>query len=139
MPGKSYLQHLIIPDKGEGISAVSLPGSAEVNKVLMFTCRSRDMRPQDVTESLLELRERLNMQVTSSQETTKRLVSSSTRITTTKTGMDEIGADLKGSGRLISKYERRELTDKVLIALALVLLFGVVLYIIQKRTLGWLW
>ena len=79
------------------------------------------------------------MQVTSSQETTRRLASSSTQINKTKTGMEEIGADLKGSGRLISKYERRELTDKVLIALGLILFFGVVLYIIQKRILGWFW
>lgn len=102
------------------------------------TC-TRDMRPQDVTESLLELRGLLHTQVASSTEATQRLVSSSSQIVKTKEGMTEIGADIKGSGRLISKYERRELTDRVLISIGLIVFFGVVFYIIQKRILGWLW
>ena len=97
------------------------------------------MRAQDVTASLLELRGVLHTQVASSRESTQRLVSSSTQIVRTKEGMEEIGAHVKGSSRLISKYERRELTDKVLIALCFLLFFIVVLYIIQKRILGWIW
>lgn len=67
------------------------------------------------------------------------LVASSPQITNIKTEMQGIAADVKASGGLISKFEHRELTDKVLITCCLILFFGVVLYIIQKRTLGWLW
>lgn len=97
------------------------------------------MRAQDVTASLMELRNTLHSQVESSTDTLQNLVSSSTQLSKTKTEMEAIGAKTKVSSGLISKYERRELTDKVLITAALVLFFGVVLYIIQKRTLGWLW
>lgn len=92
-----------------------------------------------MTESLLEMRGVLQNQVASSKETMRSLVSSSSVITTTKAGMEEIGVNVKVSSGLISKYERRELTDKVLIAIGLIFFFGVVLYILQKRLLGWLW
>jgi protein transport protein SEC20 len=81
----------------------------------------------------------LHSQVQSSEESLQNLVSSSTQLSKTNTEMAGIGAKVKISGGLISKYERREFTDKVLISAALVVFFGVVLYIIQKRTLGWFW
>jgi len=97
------------------------------------------MRAQNATESLMELRGMLQSQVQSSEETMHHLLSSSSVITKTKTEMEGIGAKVKVASGLISKYERRELTDKVLIGACLVLFFGVVLYILQKRTLGWIW
>lgn len=103
------------------------------------TCRPGHVGAQEVTESLLELRGMLHSQVASSEETMQNLVSSSSQLVKTKTGMQEIGADVKVSSGLISKFGRRELTDRVLIFAGLTLFFGVVLYIIQKRLLGWLW
>ncbi len=44
-----------------------------------------------------------------------------------------MGATIQSGGKLLSKYSRRELTDKILIALALCLFFGVVFYILRKR------
>lgn len=105
----------------------------------MSNFRSKEVRAQDVTASLMELRGLLHSQVRSSEETMQNLVSSSSQATKTKTEMEGIGAKVKVSSGLISKYERRELTDKVLVLAALVLFFGVVLYIIQKRLLGWFW
>lgn len=99
----------------------------------------KEQRAQDVTASLMELRQMLHTQVESNTQTLKGLVSSSGTIETTKTKMEGIGANMKTSDRLISKYKRRELTDKVLIAAGMVLFFGVVLYILQKRLLGWIW
>ncbi len=97
------------------------------------------MRAQDATESLMELRGMLQAQVQRSGATMQSLVSSSSQITNTKAEMEGIGAKVKVSSGLVSKYERRELTDKFLILSALVLFFGVVLYILQKRLLGWIW
>ena len=87
----------------------------------------------------MALRGMLQSQVESSQESVHHLVSSSTVLTKTNKEMEAIGAGVKVAGGLISKYERREFTDKVLIFCALILYFGVVLYILQKRLLGWLW
>lgn len=92
-----------------------------------------------MTGSLLALRETLHTQVESNKETLESLVRSSNSVATTKNKMEGIGADMKVSDGLISKYERRELTDKVLIGAGLCLFFGVVFYIIQKRLLGWIW
>jgi len=94
---------------------------------------------QEVTGSLLELRQMLHSQVESSAGTMHTLADSSGTIATTDTKMEGIGEDLKTSSRLLAKYEKREWTDKVLIAAALVLFYGVVLYILQKRLLGWIW
>ena len=84
------------------------------------------------------LRSMLHDQVKSSKASIDNLAASSTQISRTKTEM-QAGVTAKSSGALISKFERRELTDKILIGAALLLFFGVVLYILQKRLLGWLW
>ena len=99
----------------------------------------KDQHAQDVTTSLLALRGMLHTQVESNKETLQSLFSSSHTVTATKNEMEGIGADMKRADGLISKYERRELTDKVLIGAGLCLFFGVVLYILQKRLLGWIW
>lgn len=44
-----------------------------------------------------------------------------------------MGGHIQHSHRLLTKYGRREFTDKLLIFLALVLFFGTVLYIMKKR------
>jgi protein transport protein SEC20 len=54
--------------------------------------------------------------------------------------VEEVGEEYRGlagvigqSKRLITKYARREFTDKVLIIFALAFFFAVVLYILRKR------
>ena len=92
----------------------------------------------NVTESLMELRQVLHTQVKQSEDTLHTLATSSGRILDTKNEMDTIGSNVDVSHKLITKYQRRDLTDKVLIFLGLVLFFGVVLYILRKRGLGWI-
>ena len=86
----------------------------------------------------MELRQILHTQVKHSEDTIHTLITSSGHIQDTKNEMDTIGSNVDVSSRLITKYQRRELTDKVLIFLGLVLFFGVVLYIVRKRLLGWI-
>ena len=86
----------------------------------------------------MELRQVLHKQVESSEVTLHALATSSGRIVDTKNEMETIGSNVDVAGRLITKYQRRELTDKVLIFLGLVFFFGVVLYVIRKRGLGWI-
>ena len=52
--------------------------------------------------------------------------------------MEAIEANVSVSHRLITKLNRREVTDKLLILLGLVFFFGVVLYILRKRLIGWI-
>lgn len=87
----------------------------------------------------MELRQVMHSQVKQSEETMHTLVNSSMKLGDTKQEMDTIGASIKVGSRLISKFKRREFTDKILIFLGLVLFFGVVLYILKKRLLGWVW
>ena len=65
-------------------------------------------------------------------------VTSSRKVGETKSEMDTISSNVEVSHRLISKLNRREITDRLLILLGLVLFFGVVLYIIRKRLIGWI-
>lgn len=110
----------------------------ELLKLIIFR-RSEERRAQDVTSKLKELRGVLQTQVARSEETTQELTQTSTTIRKTKTEMEGIGSEITAGSSLISKYDRRELTDKVMILVGLLLFFGVVLYIIKQRLLGWLW
>lgn len=66
------------------------------------------------------------------------LVTSSESINRTHSGMNDIDAGIKVGQGLISKLGRRDVTDKVLIFLALIFFFCVVLYVIRKRLIGWI-
>lgn len=52
-----------------------------------------------------------------------------------------VSATVRSGGKLLSKYARRETTDKILIILALILYFGVIFYILRKRLpwFDWFW
>ena len=52
--------------------------------------------------------------------------------------MDEIGSKVKVGQSLISKLNRRDITDKILIFMAVFFFFGVVLYIIRRRFISWI-
>ena len=47
-----------------------------------------------------------------------------------------MGAHISISSRLITKFGRREIVDKLLILCGLVLFFSVVLFILKKRFIG---
>ena len=62
-------------------------------------------------------------------------VASSNKIKGTDSEMKNVSAAVNTSRKLITKYGRRDITDRVLIALGLLLFIGTVLYILQKRLL----
>ena len=47
-----------------------------------------------------------------------------------------MGTHIHASGKLLNRYDRRELTDRLLIALALIMFLLTVAYIVQKRLFG---
>lgn len=87
----------------------------------------------DLTESLLSITRVINDNVTRSGEALNTLVKSSSTIRKTDEELKDQSGVIKTGHRLLTKYSRRECTDKFLIFLALALFFSTVLYILKKR------
>ncbi|XP_041368648.1 vesicle transport protein SEC20-like [Gigantopelta aegis] len=87
----------------------------------------------DISESLVSLNRMMQGQLEQSQQTIGLLVSSSKTVSETQDEFRSMGGHIKNSRRLLTKYGRRELTDRLLIFLALVFFFSSVLYIVKKR------
>lgn len=87
----------------------------------------------DVTASLMGLSRLMTQQVHRSDETVQTLVISSQTLTSTKEEFKVMSGTLSMSRRILTKYNRRELTDRLLIILALALFLATVLYILKKR------
>ncbi len=60
-------------------------------------------------------------------------VSSSKQLSDTNEEFKSMTGHIQNSRKLITKYGRREITDKLLIFLALAFFFATVLYIMKKR------
>lgn len=90
-----------------------------------------------ITESLVSINKKLTEQVSHSEKTKSTLLRSSNTVTGTMEEFKNMGAHIGTSQKLLSKYNRRQLTDKFLIFLALVFFIATVLYIIKKR-LWWM-
>lgn len=87
----------------------------------------------NVTDSLFALNSMISMQVKHSEETLGTLVSSSSNITDTSEELKNMGGIIKQSRKLLSKYGRREFTDRILIVLAVIFFFICVWYVVRKR------
>lgn len=86
-----------------------------------------------ITESLYGINKKLTEQLSQSEATKGTLIKSSGTVTDTMEEFKNMGAHIGTSQKLLSKYNRRQLTDKFLIFLALVFFIATVLYIIKKR------
>ena len=64
------------------------------------------------------------------------VVNSSETLTKTTDEFQNMGSHIQHGSRLIDKYDRRQLADKVLIALAFAFYFLVCAYIINERLFG---
>jgi hypothetical protein len=71
--------------------------------------------------------------VEQSDRTTTALAQSSAVLREAHSGFTHLAATFRSSGRLLSKYGRRETTHTILIMSALALYFAIVFYILQKR------
>jgi len=60
-------------------------------------------------------------------------VSSSRVVGDTEEELKSMSGHIHGSHKLLTKYSRREWTDRLLILLALAFFFATVLYIVKKR------
>ncbi|XP_030067675.1 vesicle transport protein SEC20 [Microcaecilia unicolor] len=88
-----------------------------------------------ITESLMSVSKMMVQQVQQSEETIQTLASSSRTILEANEEFKSMSGTIQLGRKLITKYNRRELTDKLLIFLALALFLSTVLYILKKRLL----
>lgn len=86
-----------------------------------------------ITENLMSISRMMAQQVQQSEETVTTLATSSKTINETNEEFKTMTGTIQLGRKLITKYNRRELTDKLLIFLALALFLATVLYILKKR------
>ncbi|XP_072301592.1 vesicle transport protein SEC20-like [Eucyclogobius newberryi] len=86
-----------------------------------------------ITESLMSISRMMAEQVNQSKDTISTLATSSRTVLETNEEFKSMTGTIHFGRKLILKYNRRELTDKLLIFLALALFFATVLYILKKR------
>lgn len=87
----------------------------------------------DITENLMSISRMMAQQVQQSEDTMTTLATSSRTIQETNDEFKTMTGTIQLGRKLITKYNRRELTDKLLIFLALALFLATVLYILKKR------
>uniref|UniRef100_A0A3Q0SEZ3 BCL2 interacting protein 1 n=1 Tax=Amphilophus citrinellus TaxID=61819 RepID=A0A3Q0SEZ3_AMPCI len=87
----------------------------------------------DITENLMSISRMMAQRVQQSEETITSLATSSRTIQETNEEFKTMTGTIQLGRKLITKYNRRELTDKLLIFLALALFLATVLYILKKR------
>ncbi|XP_062942459.1 vesicle transport protein SEC20 isoform X3 [Cynocephalus volans] len=86
-----------------------------------------------ITESLMGISRMMSQQVQQSEQAMQTLVNSSRTILDANEEFKSMSGTIQLGRKLITKYNRRELTDKLLIFLALALFLATVLYIMKKR------
>nr|XP_055036902.1 vesicle transport protein SEC20 [Misgurnus anguillicaudatus] len=87
----------------------------------------------DITENLMSISRMMAQQVHQSEETITTLATSSRTVHESNEEFKAMTGTIHLGRKLILKYNRRELTDKLLIFLALALFIATVLYILKKR------
>ena len=84
-------------------------------------------------ENLLESSQTIKSSLEQSNLALNKLQSSSDSIKQTSDDYNKMSLNINDSKRLLTKYDRREFTNKLLFVFSLCLFFSVVLYIIWKR------
>jgi len=87
----------------------------------------------EITESLININRTMAEQVKQSENNITTLAGTTQTVTDNQKEFHSMGDHIQNSQRLLTKYGRREFTDRILILLALLFFFATVLYIIKKR------
>ncbi|UMM21426.1 hypothetical protein L5515_003116 [Caenorhabditis briggsae] len=86
---------------------------------------------------LQDLVARMSQQVDSGEQAMSSLVHSSSVLGQTQAEYDNQKGHIMTGNKLLSKYEQREFTEKILLVFFFLFYFGVVYYILQKRIFSW--
>ncbi|KAF5904877.1 vesicle transport protein SEC20 [Clarias magur] len=128
---KANLASNLAIDKLEKEDLLSVGDTAARQRKL--TKESLVQTSSDITESLMSISRMMSQQVKQSEETISTLSTSSRTVQETNEEFKAMTGTIQLGRKLITKYNRRELTDKLLIFLALALFLATVLYILKKR------
>lgn len=90
-------------------------------------------KASSATEELLSISRMMANQVLMSEQSLNTLVTSSATVTETHEEFKMMGNLMAHSRKLLSKYCRREITDRVLIIFALAFFFASCFYVVMKR------
>ncbi|XP_030595232.1 vesicle transport protein SEC20 [Archocentrus centrarchus] len=110
-----------------------LNGADESVRQRKMTKEGLAQTASDITENLMSISRMMAQRVQQSEETITSLATSSRTIQETNEEFKTMTGTIQLGRKLITKYNRRELTDKLLIFLALALFLATVLYILKKR------
>nr|XP_046262387.1 vesicle transport protein SEC20 [Scatophagus argus] len=110
-----------------------LNGTNSAVRQRKMTKESLAQTASDITENLMSISRMMAQQVQQSEETMTSLATSSRTVQETNDEFKTMTGTIQLGRKLITKYNRRELTDKLLIFLALALFLATVLYILKKR------
>lgn len=128
----SKTREQLFADASEGGSQIRSRVAAKMDREAVAS------KSATVTENLKSVSRILASQVQQSQHTLNTLINSSATATETQEEFKTMGNVIIHSRKLLTKYGRREVTDKVLIFLALAFFFACVFYVIMNR-LFWRW
>ena len=92
-------------------------------------------KTSSVTDNLFQITKLMSEQVNQSDASLQALVNSSSTVIETQEEIKLMGSHLVNSKTLLTKYGRRECTDKILIFLALGFFLACVLFCVTKRVL----
>lgn len=87
----------------------------------------------NITQDLMSIARMMDSQVKQSESDMQTLASSSAQIKDTQEEYKGLSGIIQTSKNLLNKYNRREVTDRLLIFFGLILFFSTVLYILKKR------
>ncbi|XP_047462659.1 vesicle transport protein SEC20 [Mugil cephalus] len=110
-----------------------LHGENQVTRQRKVTKENLVESSSNITESLMSLSRMMAEQVKQSEDAIGTLGTSSRTVQETNEEFRNMTGTIHLGRKLILKYNRRELTDKLLIFLALALFLATVLYILKKR------
>ncbi|XP_015750521.1 PREDICTED: vesicle transport protein SEC20-like, partial [Acropora digitifera] len=128
---KANLASKAIIDKNE--KEELLGGKSSIVRQRNFSKENLAKTASNITQDLMSIARMMESQVKQSEEDMQMLASSSAQIKDTQEEFRGLTGIIQTSKNLLNKYNRREVTDRLLIFFGLVLFFSTVLYILKKR------
>ncbi|XP_076266427.1 vesicle transport protein Sec20 [Rhynchophorus ferrugineus] len=130
---KANLKSMLAIEKGTKEELFKPKGENEVRQRNKRDKEAMVKMSSNVTDQLLNISRQLAETTKQSAQTLDSLVTSSDTVLGTREELKVTSGAISQSGKLLDKYGRRELTDKVLMFFAFLFFVVCVVYIVQKR------
>lgn len=122
----NYEREQLFDDSTNG-STGDGPRERKINNDIVFK------QTKLLTSNLIDLNRTMKSSLEHSNITLSKLQTSSNNIKQTQDEFSQMSLNINDSKRLLTKYDRREFTNKLLFIFSLFLFFSVVFYIVWKR------